>query len=157
MVSEVTIPSAPRASTEPRNAGSSTPTRTSDPSAATNSTAATDAAKHGFVLPDPCVPVAHAPARLMCGSEPRLCSAKPASCKTVLSSPKRSPAAAVTVRVSASTSITGGSPASETRSPSLSAMVLNVWPVPNAWIRSASATSLCNRSTLGGRCTTSVE
>ena len=30
--------------------------------------------------PDPCVPVAIAPPIEMCGSEPRLCSAKPASC-----------------------------------------------------------------------------
>jgi hypothetical protein len=75
--------------------------------------------------PEPCVPVAHAPATEMCGKDPRLRRAWPAACRCVANSPYRTPAATVTVARSASMSIVGGNAATDTRSPGESAMRLN--------------------------------
>ena len=83
----MTTPSAPSATTAPANPGSPRRTVRSSPSGPTSSTADTDAARIRLPSPEPCVPVAHAPATMMCGSEPVLGSAIPASCTGSTSSP----------------------------------------------------------------------
>ncbi len=123
----VTIPSVPSATTAPANAS---PSRsllsfTTSPPAVTISSADTAVARLPLVSPEPCVPVAHAPAIEMCGSDPRLRSAQPASFSRPASSPYRRPALTVTVARPGSIWIGLGRPATETRSPGQSAMRLN--------------------------------
>ena len=65
------------------------------------------------------MPVAHAPATMMCGSEPVLGNASPASCTGATSSPYRVPAEIVTAPSAISSD--GGSAASDRRSPVVSA------------------------------------
>ena len=50
---------------------------TTSPSAVTSSSPETAVARFPLLMPEPCVAVAQAPATEMCGSEARLCSAKP--------------------------------------------------------------------------------
>ena len=103
-----------------------------------------------MAFPEPCVPVAQAPAIEMCGSEPRLRSAQPASFSFPASSPYRSPALTVTVARPWSIRMTFGRPATETRSPGESAMRLKECPVPRARTRSLPATMRCNWVTDAG-------
>ena len=57
------------------------------PSAVIISVPATAVASAPFPLPEPCVPVATAPATVMCGSEARLARAKPRASSPRASSP----------------------------------------------------------------------
>ena len=59
----------------------------SEPSAVTNSTAEAIADRLRSVSPDPWVPVEHAPATEMWGSEPVLANANPFACRTAPSRP----------------------------------------------------------------------
>jgi len=86
-VTRTTIPNAPRPTGIPSKSGCSRPVRRSSPSAATYSRPATAADRIRFPLPEPWVPVAVAPAMEMCGSEPRLASARPRSCSQAASTP----------------------------------------------------------------------
>ena len=122
---------------------------TSSPPAVTSSYSVTAAARHGLPSPEPWVPVAQAPATEMCGSEPRLCSARPARSSGPTSSPNRVPA--LTVTVSPAISSRGGRSCRLTRSPRVSATRLNECPVPSARIRSALATIPRSSSTDRGR------
>ena len=100
-------------------------TSTSDPSALTISSPATAAARLRARSPDPCVPVAHAPATEMWPSEAIASRASPASSSGWLRSAYR--VAAFTVTVPApSSSKRRGIAASDTRSPRLSGRSLNV-------------------------------
>ena len=99
------------------------------------------------------MPVAHAPATEMCGSEPRLASAQPRSCSQLASSPYRRPALTVTWARSRSSSSTRGSPATETSTPPVSATSLNECPVPSARTRGLAATTCCSSATDPGRLT----
>ena len=83
----MTTPSAPSATTDPANPGSPRRTVRSSPDGPTSSTADTDAARILLLSPEPWVPVAHAPATMMCGSEPVLGNASPASSTGPTSSP----------------------------------------------------------------------
>ena len=77
----VTTPSAPSATHRAREVGLAAADRsTSEPSAVTSSTARTAVGSEPLRMPEPCVPVAQAPATEMCGSEPRLCRAIPLAC-----------------------------------------------------------------------------
>ena len=79
-VTFVTTPSAPRLTTRARERAwrpSSRENVSTSPSAVTSSSADTAVERLPFFTPEPCVPVAHAPAIEMCGSDARLCSAKP--------------------------------------------------------------------------------
>jgi len=95
--------------------------------------------------------VAHAPATEMCGSEPRLRRAHPASFSRPASSPYRRPALTVTVARPGSIWMIFGSPATDTRSPGQSAIRLNECPVPSARTRSAPATSRYSSPAEAGR------
>src|SRR5580698_7025387 len=149
----VTIPRAPSAITTPPNRSPS-PSRlsvTTSPPAVTICRADTAVARLPLAFPEPCVPVAHAPAIEMCGSEPRLRSAQPAPFSGPASSPYRRPALTVTVARAASIWMTFGRPATETRSPGESAMRLNECPVPMARTRALTATMRCNSARDAGR------
>ena len=80
------------------------------PSAVTSSTAATDDESGRLPSPEPCVPVATAPATEMCGSDGRFGSANPAASRTGAISPYRRPAATSACPASAATSTRGGRP-----------------------------------------------
>jgi hypothetical protein len=71
------------------------------------------------------VPVAHAPATAMCGSEPVLCSARPAASSGAMRSANRAPALTRTVDASAATSTTSGSSARFSSRPSVATISLN--------------------------------
>ncbi len=77
-VTDVTTPSAPSDTTVPSNESLERCTVTTSPDAVTRSNPATEAASPWLRSPDPCVPVAHAPTTLMCGSEARFGTARPA-------------------------------------------------------------------------------
>src|SRR5260221_1795832 len=87
----------------------------------------------------------------MCGSDPRLRSARPAWFSAVAPSPYRRPAVIVTAAFGVSTSIRRGRPATETRLPGVSASRLNECPVPRARTRLLRATSCCSSGTDAGR------
>src|SRR5260221_249449 len=87
----------------------------------------------------------------MCGSDPRLRSARPAWFSAVAPSPYRRPALIVTAAFGVSTSIRRGRPATETRSPRESARRLNECPVPRARTRLLRATRCCSSGTDAGR------
>src|SRR5258708_17492623 len=87
----------------------------------------------------------------MCGSDPRLRSARPAWFSAVATSPYRRPALIVTAAFGVSTSIRRGRPATETRSPGESARRLNECPVPRARTRLLRATRCCSSGTDAGR------
>jgi len=106
----VTTPSAPSATTEPLV--SSGPIATRSPSAVTISIPATDVASVPFRLPEPCVPVATAPATVMCGSEARLARANPRASSPRASSAYRMPALTRAVDRAESISIAAGRPSS---------------------------------------------
>ena len=88
--------------------------------------------------PDPWVPVATAPAMLMCGSDARFVRARECSCSAEASVPYFIPA--LTVTVAPSTATSSGSPLISTRSPEVSAMSLKQCLLPRAFTRSAPAT-----------------
>jgi hypothetical protein len=96
-----------------------------DPSAVTISMPDTAVARLPFASPDPCVPVAHEPAIEICGSEARFCNAQPAEFRYEASSAYRIPALTVTQECPESISMIRGRPATEMRSPAVSAMRLN--------------------------------
>ena len=86
------------------------------------------------------MPVAQAPATEMCGSEPRLGSAKPRAVQVRRELAVPDPRAhgdGLPLRVQLDSA--GGSAASETESPAVSAIALKEWPVPSARIRVAAA------------------
>ena len=85
-----------------------------------------------FALPEPCVAVAVAPPTEMCGSDPRLCSAKPRSSSQRASSPYRVPAATVTVDASVSSANPPDSPARSMSVPAVSGRSVKEWRVPSA-------------------------
>ncbi len=148
----VTTPNAPSPITRPSKSGvSSRDTVTRSPPGTTRRIARTLAARTRLPTPEPCVPVAHAPATEMCGNEPRFGSANPAASSRCVSSPYRTPPLTTTVAVAGSTSMIGGKPATVSRSPVVSAIRLNEWPLPStrAWV--APATICWTSSTLSGR------
>ena len=99
------------------------------------------------------MPVAHAPATEMCGSEPRLGSAQPSPFSPTASSPNRIPASTVTWARSLSSSSTRGNAATETSTPLVPAMSLNECPVPSARTRGLAATTCCSSATDPARLT----
>ena len=149
----MTIPRAPSATTAPAKSLSVRSIERSSPSAVTSSSARTAEASEPLPTPEPCVPVEQAPATEMCGREPRLCRPSPAACTEPVNSAKRSPAETVTVEVCRSTSTVRGRPETETRSPVVSAMVLNECPLPSARTERLPATISCSSSTDEGVCT----
>ncbi len=131
-VRRVTIPNAPRPTvTASINSGSSSREMlTRSPDAVASSMACTAVARLPLATPLPWVAVAHAPATEMCGNDARLARAHPSSCSRIASSPYLIPPSTVTLRACWSSSTTRGSAASETRSPSVSAIVLNECRLP---------------------------
>ena len=97
------------------------------------------------------MPVATAPATEMCGSDGRLCSARPSAWSPAAISPRRMPALTVATVRSAAISRRGGRPATDTRSPVVSATGLNECPVPRVRNRSLARTIAWSASTLSGR------
>src|SRR5215470_9370416 len=152
-VSAVTMPSAPRPTTVPlsRPASPSRAAVTTSPSAVTSSRPDTEVARLPLASPEPWVAVAHAPATEMCGSDPRLCRARPARFSAVASSPYLRPALIMTAAFAVSTSITRGRASRDTRSPWVSATRLNECPVPRARTRLLPATRRCSSGTEAGR------
>jgi hypothetical protein len=116
-------PSAPRETTEPGKSASSRVSVTSSPSALMKVMPETAEASVPLASPEPWVPVEQAPATEMCGSDPRLCRARPSACSAAVTSPYRSPADTVTV--SSPTVITRGKLATDTSVPVVSAIRLN--------------------------------
>ena len=96
------------------------------------------------------MPVAHAPATEMCGSEPRLGSAQPCASSSTASWANRVPPATRTVRAAGSMTVGMSRSATLTRSPSVSAMRLNECAVPSARMRALPATSFCSSLDRGG-------
>ncbi len=141
-VSAMTTPRAPSEVTAPPNRRSSRPRATTDPSAVISSTSRTDVASGPLPTPEPCVPVATEPATEMCGREAMLASARPCACTVRASSAYRTPPETRTVRASRSTSITGGSPAIDSRTPSGpgSAISLKECPLPSTRTLAPAAT-----------------
>ncbi len=76
-VTDVTMPRAPRPTTLPSKSASPRAIVRSPPAPSMTVSAATAVASERFASPDPCVPVATAPATEMWGSEARLASAHP--------------------------------------------------------------------------------
>src|SRR4051794_9688310 len=145
--SRVITPRQPRASTIPEKSASSTVDLTSSPSAPTSSTPTTAVDRLPSLLPDPWVPVEHAPPTEMCGSEPRLCSAHPSRCSAVATSAYVAPAGTTATRSSGSTSIGGFSPLVLINVPVVSATVEKEWAVPRARTRAEPLTTCCSSST----------
>ena len=86
-VTRVTAPSAPSATTRPSKSGVAPRDRDTSPSEVTSSRPATAVARLPLASPEPCVAVATAPATEMCGSEARLCSARPSGASASARSP----------------------------------------------------------------------
>ena len=146
----VITPRQPSASTIPGKSGSSTVERTSSPSARTSSTPTTAVDRLPSRLPDPWVPVEHAPPTEMCGSDPRLCSAQPSRCRAVATSAYVAPAGTTATRSSGSTSIGGFSAPVLIRVPVVSATVEKECAVPRARTRVELVTASCSSSTVVG-------
>ena len=81
------MPSAPSATTQPSKSVSPRAVERVSPSGPTHSTAATAEASDPMTSPEPCVPVATAPATEMCGSDAIDASAQPWRCSSAARSP----------------------------------------------------------------------
>jgi hypothetical protein len=154
--SAVTTPSAPSAtrcaSSDSDAASDPDPdTCATSPDARTTSSPTTACASEGFRTPEPCVPVATAPAVEMCGRDARFPSAQPRASRPAATCACVMPAATRTVRRSVSMSSTGGRSPSETWTASVSAIALNECVDPSAVRRGVDATSTCSDATVVGR------
>ena len=146
----MTMPRAPRPTTVPSKSASPRETVRSRPAPSSRVRRVTAVASDRLPSPDPCVPVATAPATEMCGSDARLASAQPRACRRVATSPYRLPPSTVTVRASVSSSNTRGRCSSDT-SRSLSTRSVKECREPTARTRGAAATTSASSSTDAGR------
>lgn len=124
---------------------------TSEPSGLTSSTAQTAVDKMPLPSPEPCVPVAVAPATDIWGSDPVLCSANPCRCSLAARIPYVVPPETDTVQCSASTLIPGSISDSEMSAPpGESAIELKECRVPRALTFGSRATKSWTSSTEAG-------